>query len=136
MAHAPHRNPPDSSPTPATILLADDERAVRDFLEMALTRAGYTVISAATGQEAVTRGRAAPQPVDLLIADVMMPGLTGPQAADRLRAVYPHMRTLFLSGYSLQTALPDSIEPGAFLQKPFTLNVLLARVRERLAAPG
>lgn len=118
------------------ILLAEDEQAVRDFLEMALTRAGYSVISASTGHEAVTRGRAATQPVDLLISDVMMPGLTGPQAADHLRGVYPHMRTLFLSGYSLHTALPDSIGPEAFLQKPFTLNVLLAKVRERLTEPA
>lgn len=136
MAHAPYRNEPVASATPATILLAEDEQAVRDFLEMALTRAGYTVISAATGQEAVTRGRDATHPVDLLITDVMMPGLTGPQAADHLRTVYPHMRTLFLSGYSLQSALPDTIGPEAFLQKPFTLNVLLTRVRERLAGPA
>ena len=64
-----------------------------------------------------------------------MPGLSGPEAADKLRQTHPRMRTLFLSGYSSHAALPDRVtaDPGAFLQKPFTVEALLAKVRERLA---
>jgi DNA-binding response OmpR family regulator len=135
MAQAPQPEPPASSATPATILLAEDERTIRDFLERALIRAGYAVISVATGADAVARGHDATQPIDLLVADVMMPGMSGLQAADALRHAHPRMRTLFLSGYSLHSGLPAGLEPAEFLQKPFTLAVLLAKVRERLAAP-
>lgn len=63
-----------------------------------------------------------------------MPGLSGPEVADRLREKHPEMRALFLSGYATHSLLPERIvaEPAAFLQKPFTVETLLARVRERL----
>ncbi len=66
-----------------------------------------------------------------------MPGLSGPEAADKLRQKHPGMRTLFLSGYSSHAALPDRVtaDPGAFLQKPFTIETLLSKVRERLPRP-
>jgi CheY-like chemotaxis protein len=119
----------------STILLAEDEQGVRSFLEMALTRAGHHVIATATGTEAVELGADPNQPIDLLIADVVMPGLSGPEAADRLRRTHPRMRTLFLSGYSSHAALPERVtaDPGGFLQKPFTVETLLAKVGERLA---
>jgi two-component system cell cycle sensor histidine kinase/response regulator CckA len=119
----------------STILLAEDEQGVRSFLEMALTRAGHHVIATASGTEAVQSGSDPNQPIDLLISDVVMPGLSGPEAADKLRKTHPRMRTLFLSGYSSHAALPERVtgDPGAFLQKPFTVETLLAKVRERLA---
>jgi DNA-binding NtrC family response regulator len=63
-----------------------------------------------------------------------MPGLSGPDVADKLRSRHPRMRTLFLSGYSSHSALPERVtaDPGAFLQKPFTIDALLTKVRERL----
>ena len=126
------------SPTVApvsTILLAEDEQGVRAFLEMALTRAGHHVIATASGNEAVELGSHTSMPIDLLISDVVMPGLSGPEAADKLRQTHPKLRTLFLSGYSSHSALPDRViaDPGSFLQKPFTVEALLAKVRERLA---
>jgi signal transduction histidine kinase len=119
----------------STILLAEDEQGVRAFLEMALTRAGHTVIATQSGPEAVAVGQRSAAPIDLLITDVVMPGLSGPEVANQLRRYHPGMRTLFLSGYASHTALPENIttEPGAFLQKPFTADVLMAKVRERLA---
>ena len=118
-----------------TILLAEDEEGVRMFLEMALRRAGHRVIAAGTGPDALIAGQNAAQPIDLLITDVVMPGLSGPDVADQLRRIHPGMRVLFLSGYSSHPALPDSVtaEPSSFLQKPFTVETLLARVSERLA---
>jgi signal transduction histidine kinase len=120
---------------PSTILLAEDEHGVRSFLEMALVRAGHRVIATASGTEAVAFGADPDQPIDLLISDVVMPGLSGPEAADKLRQTHPRLRTLFLSGYSSHAALPDRVtaDPGAFLQKPFTVEALLAKVRDRLA---
>jgi len=123
------------SARPSTILLAEDEQGVRAFLEMALTRAGHKVIATASGTEAVTTGREHREPIDLLIADVVMPGLSGPEVADRLWATHPGLRSIFLSGYSSHSALHERVtaDPGAFLQKPFTVEALLAKVRERLA---
>jgi signal transduction histidine kinase/ActR/RegA family two-component response regulator len=118
-----------------TILLAEDEQGVRAFLEMALTRAGHRVIATPSGTEAVERGSRSMSAIDLLIADVVMPGLSGPDVAEQLRQYHPRMRALFLSGYSSHAALPERVtaDPAAFLQKPFTVESLLARVRERLA---
>jgi two-component system cell cycle sensor histidine kinase/response regulator CckA len=120
---------------PSTILLAEDEQGVRAFLEMVLTRAGHHVIATTSGTEALALASRGDQAIDLLIADVVMPGLSGPDVADKLKAVHPGMRALFLSGYSSHAALPDRVtaDPGAFLQKPFTIDALLAKVRERLA---
>ena len=118
-----------------TILLAEDEQGVRAFLEMAVRRAGHRVIATPSGTEAVEVGTRTAGPIDLLIADVVMPGMSGPEVADELRKQHPKMRTLFLSGYSSHAALVDRVtaDPGAFLQKPFTVDTLLAKVRERLA---
>lgn len=119
-----------------TILLAEDEQGVRAFLETALTRAGHRVIATPSGTEALTIGLATTEPIDLLITDVVMPGLSGPEVADRLREKHPRMRAVFLSGYSTHAALPERVttDPAAFLQKPFTVEALLSKVRERLAA--
>ena len=64
-----------------------------------------------------------------------MPGMSGPDVADRLRHRHPRMQTLFLSGYATHAALPERVtaDPGAFLQKPFTIELLLSKVRERLS---
>ena len=119
----------------STILLAEDEQGVRAFLEMALTRAGHHVIATPSGTEAVAIGSTTKAPIDLFISDVVMPGLSGPDAADKLRQTHPQMRAIFLSGYSSHVALPDRViaDPGSFLQKPFTVEALLAKVRDRLA---
>ena len=108
---------------------------MRAFLEMALVRAGHRVIATPTGTEAVEIAARSEEPIDLLIADVVMPGLSGPEVADKLRQRQPGMRTLFLSGYSSHASLPEWVtsDPGAFLQKPFTVEALLSKVRERLS---
>jgi two-component system cell cycle sensor histidine kinase/response regulator CckA len=118
-----------------TILLAEDEQGVRAFLEMALTRAGHRVLATPSGTDALELGERTTEPIDLLITDVVMPGLSGPEVADRLRRKHPNMQALFLSGYSSHSALPDRVtaDPGAFLQKPFTIEALLLKVRERLS---
>jgi two-component system cell cycle sensor histidine kinase/response regulator CckA len=119
----------------STILLAEDENGVRAFLEAALVRAGHRVIATPTGTEALEIAARSEEPIDLLIADVVMPGISGPEVADKLRQRQPGMQTLFLSGYSSHSSLPEWVasDPGAFLQKPFTVEALLSKVRDRLA---
>jgi DNA-binding NtrC family response regulator len=124
-----------ADPQSATILLAEDEHAVRLFLEQVLRRAGHTVISTHSGPDALDAGLQSGA-IDLFISDVVMPGLSGPEVADQLRRKHPQMKTLFLSGYARHTALPEhvSTDPHAFLQKPFTIDTFTAKVRERLTA--
>ena len=126
---------PSSRERPSTILLAEDEQGVRTFLEMALTRAGHRVIATPSGTDALAIAERGNEPIDLFITDVVMPGLSGPEAADQLKQRHPEVQTLFLSGYSSHSALPDRVttDPGAFLQKPFTVEALLGKVRELLA---
>jgi signal transduction histidine kinase len=132
---------PDTMETPvpahsAAILLAEDEQAVRSFLEMVLRRSGHRVIPTRSGPDALDAGLQSAGPIDLFISDVVMPGLSGPEVADQLRRKHPNMKTLFLSGYARHTALPDhvSADPRAFLQKPFTMDTFMDKVRERLAS--
>jgi DNA-binding NtrC family response regulator len=117
---------------PSNILIAEDEDGVRSFLAMALMRAGHRVVASASGVEAVELGLRQKEPIDLLIADVVMPGLSGPEVADQLQRAHPAMRTLFLSGYA---NVPERVttEPGGFLQKPFSVDALMAKIQDRLA---
>jgi signal transduction histidine kinase len=127
---APSRIVSAAEPRPLTILLAEDEDGVRSYIEAALCRAGHDVITASNGPDAVQIGWNHTGPIDLLLADVVMPGLSGPDVADRLQRAHPEMHTVFLSGYAEVPARVTS-EPGGFLQKPFTLDTLLSKVRER-----
>ena len=104
-----------------------------------LRRLGYTVLAAANGVEALSLSH---QPdtgrIDLLFTDVVMPHMSGKELADRVRALSPHTRILFTSGYTENTIVQQGgLNQGvAFLQKPFTPSVLARKVREVLDAPG
>jgi two-component system, cell cycle sensor histidine kinase and response regulator CckA len=116
-----------------TVLLAEDEPAVRTLARRILQRAGYTVVEAANGAEAEARAASMPA-IDLLLTDVMMPGGTGPELFRRLVATRPSLRVLFMSGYAEQDLFDRAaIDRSApFLEKPFTVEALTARVREVL----
>jgi two-component system cell cycle sensor histidine kinase/response regulator CckA len=122
---------------PSTILLVEDEQGVRSFLEAALQRAGHRVIATSSGQEAVSAAARSTESIDLVITDVVMPGMAGPEVARLVSQSHPRVSVLFLSGYSTHASLPDSLtaDPSAFLQKPFSAEALLAKVQERLARP-
>ena len=116
-----------------TILVVEDEDAVRRLVRATLERRGYRVLVASGGPEALQIGRNADH-IDLILTDLVMPQMSGVEVATRLRRNLPGVRILFMSGYtdrSLQktAALPDNTD---FLQKPFTPAVLAARVREVL----
>jgi PAS domain S-box-containing protein len=120
-----------------TVLLVEDDAGVREVAARALRAAGYEVVEAAGAEEATTAVRAALRPPGILVTDVIMPGSTGRELADRLRAERPGLPVLFLSGHSHDLIGPHGVlEPGvAFLAKPFTTSALLAKVRTVLDAP-
>jgi PAS domain S-box-containing protein len=119
-----------------TILLVEDEAAVREFAERALNSHGYRVISTGRVDDAITLIESDPLLVDLVVTDVVMPSMTGTQLADRLRAIRPNVKILFVSGYSFDAIEPKSITPGLeFLAKPFTSGALAAKIRGMLAVP-
>ncbi len=118
-----------------TILLAEDEDAIRTLLTRVLASRGYTVIAERSGEEALRRAAEHPGPIQLLVTDVVMAGMTGPQLAARMADVHPETVPLFLSGYTDEGMLKFGVAAGrmAFLQKPFTHTVFLDKVREVLA---
>jgi PAS domain S-box-containing protein len=134
---------PDVEPVPEvglggseTILLAEDEASVRRVSVAALERAGYTVLAAADGPTAAALAESFPGAIDLLVTDVIMPGMHGRELAERVQRTRPRTRTLFASGYTDDAVLLRGIrvDEVSFLQKPYTADQLLRRVREVLGA--
>jgi CheY-like chemotaxis protein len=115
-----------------TLLLCEDEDGVRALVELVLTGAGYTVLSAARPEDALLIALREGDAIDALVTDIVMPGMSGLELADRLAP----LRTLFVSGYSAEVAGRGALPPeSAFLEKPFDHGTLLAEVRELLDAP-
>ena len=112
-----------------TILIVDDDPLVTLVAAGGLQDLGYDVLHAGNGQEAVTQATEDPQTIDLLLADVVMPRMTGPETASRLRLSHPDIRVIYTSGYVFQA---DELGGGAFIQKPFTICELAGVVRETL----
>jgi PAS domain S-box-containing protein len=120
----------------STILVAEDEPAVRSLVEHVLRAAGYTVIAAVDGREALDLAGGLPS-IDLLLTDVMMPRLNGPDLAAALRERRPDQRVLFMSGFTNDILGERGITSPEvdLLKKPFAPIELIARVQEMLAAP-
>ena len=120
------------------ILVVDDESYVLSVVCTVLRRAGFTVLAAASAEEALAIGDRHTEPIHLMLSDVVMPGLSGPALADRFAELHPETECMFMAG------LPDSPEilerilrrGRAFLPKPFIPQTLLTRVRELLPAPS
>jgi two-component system, cell cycle sensor histidine kinase and response regulator CckA len=127
----------DSERVGRTVLVVEDEAPVRHLVTSTLQRAGYTVLSAEDATAALARLKGHGAPIDLLLTDVIMPGRNGRELARDAMEFQPGLPVLFMSGYADRTFGPEG--PGglgdAFLQKPFALDVLVARVRQMLAAP-
>ncbi len=127
------RREPQPSPGTETVLLVEDEDAVRRVAARVLTAHGYEVLEAASGEEAVQLIEQDIR-VDLLLTDVVMPGMDGRRVAEAIRARQPDIKVLFASGYSedvmLQKELVES--EARILHKPFTVETLTAGVREAL----
>src|SRR5207302_1265164 len=130
---APVERPPRGS---ETVLLAEDEPAVRAIAQQALERQGYTVLAAPSGADALALAAQYGATIHLLLTDVVMPGLSGRDLADRLTAQRPGIRVLYISGYTDNAIVRHGmLEPGlAYLQKPFRPDALVRKVREVLDA--
>ena len=117
-----------------TILLVEDEDVVRVLVAESLQGFGYRVIAAAAPNQALTAAET--QDFDLLVTDVVMPGMNGRELAELLEKTRPGMRVLFTSGYASHVLLEDGVlsEATSFLQKPFALDDLARKVREMLDA--
>lgn len=127
--------PPEGGRGAGTILIAEDEDNVRVLLARVLRSGGYTVHEAGGGRQALARLREEAGRVDLLISDVVMPGLSGPDLVLRAKSEFPDLRILFISGYADGAlALQGQIDPDVpFLAKPITRDALLRKVRDVLS---
>ena len=117
-----------------TVLVAEDEEALREVTTRILGRGGYTVLAASDGADALEVAAAHEGPIDLLLSDVVMPGMLGRVLAERIRQARPDTRVLFMSGYAQPVLTSNGIlDPGVHLvEKPFTGADLLAAVAEQL----
>ena len=118
-----------------TILLVEDEEAVRDLTQTVLTSYGYKVIVTQDPAHALSLAETG-IPMNLVLTDVVMPSMSGRELVQKLLAKYPHLRVLYMSGYTDDIITSGGVlEPGlAFLQKPFTPASLAQKVRDVLDA--
>lgn len=133
------REPVSSIPTGSeAVLLVEDEDSVRALSQTVLNRLGYSVIAASSGMEALALAEAYRDRIDLLMTDVVMPGMNGHDLANRLTTIHPEAKVLFTSGY------PDSIpslsagldELSNFISKPYAMQALATKIRGVLQAEG
>ena len=115
-----------------TILVVEDEVAVREMIELGLQSQGYRVIGAGSAEEAQELFRQSDRPIDLLLTDVVMPGQSGPDLYTQLEAESPGLRALFISGHAHKFDEKGELFRTPFLQKPFRVSDLAVRVREVL----
>ncbi len=130
-----HLDSPDLPRGTETILLVEDDPALREMAATLLRRLGYTVLTAANGVEALSlKQQRCIGHVDLLFTDVVMPHMSGKELADRVRALYPHTKILFTSAYTENAIVHQGVlDKGvALLQKPFTPSALAQKLREVL----
>jgi len=128
--------PLDYSRGSETILLVEDEEPLRRLCTEFLEQLGYNMLSAGNGKEALSLVKDYQGKIDLLISDVLMPELPGPELAEALLAMRPDLKVIFISGYPDGALSPNGVlKPGTFLvNKPFTIKALTAKLREVLSS--
>jgi CheY-like chemotaxis protein len=119
-----------------TLLLAEDEVAVRRVLAFSLRELGYTVLEAGDGEKAIQVCEEYQGRIELLLTDMVMPKINGSVVAERISALRPGIKVLYMSGYADRTGrrASDLESVGSFIQKPFSVEVLARQVREMLNA--
>jgi CheY-like chemotaxis protein len=134
----PSAGPREHDPEPIrgseTILLVEDESAVRDLTRRCLEASGYRVLQAGSAEEALDAVSRHAGSLDLLLTDVIMPGASGPELSRRLLSDRPELRILYVSGYTDETIASQRLlaDGASFLQKPFTPEALARKVRDVL----
>jgi two-component system, cell cycle sensor histidine kinase and response regulator CckA len=121
-------------PGSETILLVEDEELLRTPIREILERQGYSVLEAGNGEEALVVARQYPGPINLLLSDIVMPGMNGRDLAGQLSRIRPDLKVLFMSGYTHNAIVHHGVlEEGlAFLEKPFTPEALAVKIRQVL----
>ncbi|MGE5569217.1 MAG: PAS domain S-box protein [Rhodospirillales bacterium] len=135
---AERATPAEESRGAETVLVVEDEEGVRELIAEMLRQRGYTVLTAENGVEALRVSAQYPDPIHLLVTDVVMPQMSGKQLADTLAPLRPGIKVLYLSGYTEYSALHHGVlEPGfEFLGKPFSRETLARKVRQVLDGPS
>lgn len=135
---APGLQAPEVTAGVGTVLLVEDEDIVRSMVRSVLDQNGYRVLEARGGNEALHLAQQHEGTIDLLLTDVVMPLMSGPEVVRRLLPLRPNMKVLFMSGYAGDDVVAHglSVKGNVFLQKPFTPSVLLSKMREMLLAPS
>ncbi len=113
------------------VLVAEDEELVRDLIHTILLRAGYSVLLASDGQEALELSRSYAGDIDILLSDVVMPGMSGVHLAESIRAERPAIRSLLMSG-KLPSEIVSQGGDADFMRKPFVPEELRQKLREML----
>jgi len=116
------------------VLLAEDEPQLRDLLEAILTQAGYAVIPAVDGQQALELSRSYTSMIDLVVSDIKMPRMTGPELQEHIRFERPDAQVLLMSGHA-SGALLEYATSHDFIQKPFEPNQFMDEVSTLLNRP-
>jgi len=118
-----------------TVLLAEDSDVVRDVIARMLEDAGFAVLPASGGEEALALARRGNAPIDLLLTDIVMPEMSGVELADRLERERPDMRILFMTGYAEEVIVNEGIlgKRRECIGKPFTREEITKRVRKILS---
>lgn len=118
-----------------TILLVDDEQAVRSIVQRILRRANYEVVEAEDGAAAIRIAESHPGAIDLVVTDMFMPGMMGPEMVRKLMVMRPGIRALFMSGYADKDSTSGVPMGANFLGKPFSSQELAKAVEAALAGP-
>lgn len=126
----------EEMPREATILVVEDNAAARLALETVVEALGYRVLTAGSAEEALAVFQAAEQPIDLLMTDLILPGMQGPELYQQLRRQRPNLHCLVMSGYPLEEERERLERYGIsdWLQKPFGMQEVSARLRAILGA--
>jgi CheY-like chemotaxis protein len=120
-----------------TVLLVEDDAGVRDVAQALLRGLGYTVLEASNGAEALLLAEKHAAAIDLLMTDVVMPGISGRELAERLRAIHPELKVLFTSGYTDDIVVYHGVADQSlnFIGKPYSFQDLARKIRDILAPP-
>jgi CheY-like chemotaxis protein len=127
--------PDETTPEPVkgvgTILLVDDEEMIVQVGTSMLEKIGYRVLSANSGKKAVDLFKSCPDPFDLVILDMIMPGMSGAETFEKLREIDPHVKVLLSSGYSVEGQAGELLKKGCqgFIQKPYNIGELSKKLR-------
>lgn len=119
-----------------TVLVVEDEPGIRELVSEVLKRNGYRVLTACNGDEAFSIAEGENGSIQMVLTDLVMPGVSGVELAKKLREKSPHIKILLMSGYSANTLdQHGTLDAGtSLLEKPFTPSILVSRVREMLSA--